>query len=204
MIAVLLSTSSFAADLPLSIEGCEILSTYEEVRFTFHVETEGELKVSREWLISPKTNQVTRTVSGESITFTRGAPTNEAQTRADAQFINDSFWLYPQCHVGWATDIEVTEHGTTAMPFGEGAALKTTVRYPAVGGGYTPGDAYDLFHNAQGEIVAWHYRRRNADEPSLTVAFNTPERLGPLKVATNHPTEDGAFRVYFTDLSATP
>ncbi|MEO0603498.1 MAG: hypothetical protein AAF211_18815, partial [Myxococcota bacterium] len=122
----------------------------------------------------------------------------------DAQFINDTFWLWPQCHLGWASDLDVVEHGATSMPFGQGAALRTTVRYPAVGGGYRPGDAYDLFHNAQGRIVAWHYRRLNAKEPTLTVRFSTPVELGPLTVQTDHVTEDEGFRVYFTDLSATP
>jgi len=200
---VLLAAPALAADLPFDTSGCDILDTYREVRFTFHVENDGQEKVAREWRFEPRTKRVTRTIDGESITFVFGQPANEAQTRADAHFVNDSFWLFPQCHMAWANDIEVTEHGTAPMPFGQGAALKTTVRYPAVGGGYRPGDAYDLFHDAQGHIVAWHYRRGNADEPTLTVRFTDPVDLGPLRVATDHPTEDGRFRVFFTDLSAT-
>lgn len=200
---VLFAATALGAELPLDTSGCEILSTYGEIRFTFHVETEGKIQVVREWRFEPRSGRVTRNIDGETVTFTFGAPGNEAQTRADAHFINDSFWLWPQCHLGWATDIEVTEHGATPLPFGQGAALQTTVRYPAVGGGYHPGDAYDIFHSAQGRIVAWHYRRLNAKVPTLTVRFKEPVELGPLTVMTDHVTEDGTFRVFFTDVSAT-
>ncbi len=199
-----LAAAAIAADTPLDTTGCEILSTWSELRFTFHVETDGKVKVVREWRLEPRTNRVTRTIDGESIAFTFGTPRNEQETRADAQFVNDSFWLWPQCHADWATDLEVTEHGAVPMPFGQGAALQTTIRYPATGGGYRPGDAYDLFHNAQGRIVAWHYRRLNADEPTLTVRFAEPFELGPLVVTTQRFTEDETFRVFFTDLSAKP
>ena len=204
MLFVVLTQSALAVDLPLDVTGCEILSSYNEIHFTFHVETDGEVKVVRAWRFEPRTHRVTRTIDDESITFTFGSPNDEAETRADAQFVNDSFWLVPQCHMAWAKELTVTEHGAESMPFGQGAALKTTVRYPAIGGGYRPGDAYDLFHNAQGHIVAWHYRRLNAESPTLTVSFTNPVELGPLTVATDHRTEDEKFRVFFTDLSATP
>lgn len=205
MLALLfVAPAGLAADVPLSTEGCEILETWGEIRFTFHVESHGEVKVTRAWRFVPRTREVTRTQDDASVTFAYGAPTTEAQTKADAQFINDTFWLWPQCHLATASELEVTEHGAMPMPFGEGAALKTTVRYPAVGGGYTPGDAYDLFHDATGHIVAWHYRRRAAEEPTMTLSFLDRQTLGPLAVATDHRTEDGKFRVFFTDLSATP
>jgi len=204
MVTLLLAAHASAADVPFSTSGCEILETHREIGFTFHVETDGEEKVARQWRFEPRTHRVTRTIEGSSLDFVFGKPADEAQTKADAQFVNDSFWLFPQCHMGWAKELEVTEHGTRPMPFGQGAAFMTTVRYPVPGGGYRPGDAYDLFHNADGRIVAWHYRRMNEAEPSLTIRFTKPVNLGPLTVATDHPTEDGKFRVFFTGLSATP
>jgi hypothetical protein len=121
---------------------------------------------------------------------------------ADKAFINDSFWLSPPLHLSWAgDDVKVTDAGTAPLPVGEGTGRKVTVSYPATGGGYTPGDAYDLFLNDKGLIVAWNYRKGGAPEPTMSTSFADHQQFGPLTIALDHRSPDGKFRLWFTDVS---
>jgi len=185
--------------------GVERLAELSEIRFTFNVEKDGELKASRAWTWHPADNTVTRTVAGESLTFVFGAPKDDAERKADGQFVNDSFWLAPQMHLRWAgSDLAVTDAGEAPVPIGEGTARKITMQYAPTGGGYTPGDAYDLFLDPTGRIVAWNYREGGVAEPSMTTTFEGYTAVGPLTLATEHKTADGKLRLFFTDLAAVP
>ena len=208
MLLTFISTA-FGADLPFSTRGCSALSELSELRFTFNVETSGELKLTRSWVYQPQTGRVTRTMNGSELIFLFGSPKGEQETQADAQFINDSFWLIPYCHMGWATSVEiseVTEATIPVAPVGEapGRAPMVTVAYPRDGGGYTPGDAYDLFLDDAGEIVAWNYRRRNGDKPTISATFEDYIQAGPFRIATEHKSSDRDFRLFFTDVQAIP
>ncbi|MBX2799634.1 MAG: hypothetical protein KTR31_18295 [Myxococcales bacterium] len=202
MHALLVASAAVAADLPFPTTGCSSLDGMGELRFTFNVQSQGEVKVRRAWRFTPSTRQVVRTVDGAELAFTFGAPVNEEQTQADAQFINDSFWLMPQCHMAWASDLNVIEQGDASIPVGEGTARKVTVRYSASGGGYTPGDAYDLFLGPDGRMVAWTYRRKAGSDPTLSTTFANYVPMGSMHVATEHVSADGEFRVFFTEVSA--
>lgn len=189
--------------------GADRLSEVGELRFTFNVERDGALATSRSWAWRPAEGKVTRTVDGASLTFRAGAPANEAERKADAQFVNDSFWLMPQLHVGWAgPDLTVVDHGPAPLPLrelvGEGTARKVELRYSATGGGYTPGDAYDLYLGEDGRIVVWSFRKGGAPEPTLTTTFERYVTAGPLQIATEHRSADGRFRLYFTDVRMVP
>lgn len=209
MIAWLTIGSALAGDFPFSTEGCDQLLQLSELRFTFHVEASGELKLTRAWVYHPTTGEVTRTLDGESMTFTFGSPEGEKQTEADAHFINDSFWLFPTCHVAWATDVvvsEVTEATLPVAPVGEapGRGRMVSVQYDPDGGGYTPGDAFDLFLGDRNEIVAWAYRRNGKHPPLLSTTFTDYVQAGPIRVATEHRSADREFRLYYTDVVAVP
>jgi hypothetical protein len=190
--------------------GTDRISELAELRFTFNVERDGELKASRAWTWHPADNTVTRTMAGESLTFVFGAPKDDAERKADAQFVNDSFWLAPQMHLRWAgPDLTVTDAGEGPIPdgvrpsgAGEGTARKIVMQYAPTGGGYTPGDAYDLFLDPNGRIVAWNYREGGAPEPSMTTSFDGYVEVGPLTLATEHRSPDGKLRLFFTDLAA--
>ena len=191
-----------AAIAPL---GFDALDGIEEIRFTFNVERDGASKGSRSWTWRPAEGTVTRRAAppDAALTFPLGAPRTDEERKADAQFINDSFWLAPQLHLRWGgDDLQLVDGGERPLPIGEGRARMITMRYAPEGGGYTPGDAYDLFVDATGRIVAWHYRAKNADAPSLTTTFEDYVAVGPLQIASEHYDADRAFRLFFTDLSA--
>jgi hypothetical protein len=197
-----LALRAAAAPLPLDTAGCDQIGSLEEVSFTFNVEKGGELKASRAWTWRPASDEVVRTVDGEALGFARGAPVGEQQESADAQFVNDWFWLMPQCHAIWSTDAHITDSGESPLPMGEGTGRKLVVTYSQEGGGYTPGDAYDLFLDLDGRIAAWHFRQGGQPSPSMTTSFTDYAALGPVSVATEHRSPDGDFRLYFTDLAA--
>ena len=63
-------------------------------------------------------------------------------------------------------------------------------------GGYTPGDAYDLYFGDDYVIREWVYREANQPEPSLiTTKENHLDTLG-FKLALNHIKNEGNFRLY--------
>jgi hypothetical protein len=76
-------------------------------------------------------------------------------------------------------------------------------RYAPEAGGYTPGDAYDLFLDEGGRMVAWVFRKGGAPEPSLATTFEDWTRVGPLQIAADHRTADGSLRIRFADLGVT-
>lgn len=189
---------------PLGVDALDQVGT---LHFTFNVARGGVTKASRAWTWRPADNAVTLRdpPSAPPVAFTFGAPKTDAERDADSAFVNDSFWLAPQLHLRWAgSDVTVADHGAVALPIGEGTARQVTVTYPKQGGGYTPGDAYDLFLDDSGRIVAWNYREGNAPTPSMTTTFAGYVTAGPLTVATEHTTADGGFRLFFTDVAVDP
>jgi hypothetical protein len=182
--------------------GVDKLGQIKSLSFTFNVDRDGKTVSSRGWQWEPATQRVTRTVGEQTHSYTRDKM-SDADRAVDGQFINDSFWLLPALHVSWASDdVKIQDKGQVDLPIGEGKANLVTVTYPA-SGGYTPGDAYDLFLSEDDRVVAWHFRRGNADKPSMTNTFADYVRVGPLHIARDHRNADGSFRLHFTDVKVT-
>jgi hypothetical protein len=192
--------------------GTDRLDRIEELRFTFNTERDGVRRTSRTWSWRPAEGTVTRTIEDVALTFRFGSPTNDDERKADAQFVNDSFWLLPHLHARSAgSDLTVTDGGVTTGPLGLGEVRKLTLTYAPTSGGYSPGDAYDLFLDPRGRMVAWHYREGGQVEPSMTTTFEAWVEVGPLWIATEHRDSEAVaageagtpkgFRLYFTDLA---
>jgi hypothetical protein len=203
---------SFASGGPIDLLaplGTEQWERVEQLTFAFNTERDGVPKSRRLWTWRPAEGTVTRTIGDESVSFRFGQPTNEQERKADAQFVNDSFWLMPHLHARWGgSDLTVLDGGTTTGPLGVGTTRLVTLRYAADSGGYSPGDAYDLFLDANGRMVAWHFREGGQAEPSLTTTFEGWRQVGPLWMATERrdaaalePGPPEGFRVFFTDLA---
>lgn len=75
------------------------------------------------------------------------------------------------------------------------------MRYPAEGG-YTPGDAYDLYLGGEGLIVQWVFRKGGGPEGRAMTWENNVD-LGPITVCTDHTNADKSFRLWFTGLKLT-
>ncbi len=182
--------------------GIQAWPTVERVAFTFNVDAPGK-KVTRAWTWEPPSGEVTLTDSdGSTTTYQRHEATdNEALAKVDQQFINDSYWLIFPFHLVWDSGTTLTEQtGPLPLPIGEGEAAKSlTIQY-ADDVGYTPGDAYDLYLDAENTVLAWTFRKGGAEKITLATTWSKPETFGPIRIPTEFHGRDG-FRIFFTNVS---
>jgi len=78
------------------------------------------------------------------------------------------------------------------------------VKYPSEGGGYTPGDTWELYLDADKRVEQMLYRRGGPKKPSVvTVTWTDYKKAGPLLIATDHRgTADGQpLRIFFSDVA---
>lgn len=176
----------------------------EELRYTFNVRA-GEREVRRSWVWRVKKRTVTfrdEVAGGEAVTYSLddiGEATTEDLKKIDQRFINDQYWLLFALHVAWDTGAGVTATDGEPLPIGEGTATKVTVQYPEEGG-YTPGDAYDVFVDADGRVVQWVFRQGGQPEPSLATTWEDQREIGPLVIPTKFRTADDSFELWFSDV----
>lgn len=184
--------------------GTQRLTDVQELRFTMNKEQQGHPAVLRTWIWRPNDGVLTRIVDGERLSFRMGAPVDGPQRRADAEFIEDSFWLAPQMHLQWAAaSLVVSDEGQKALPIGHGYAHKLVVNYPNTAGGYTPGDSYDLYLDSQGRVLAFTYRQGGSPAEPLTASFSSYSKMGPLELATERHSVDGTLHIRFSELGLT-
>ena len=188
--------------------GLSSWSQVEQIRYTFNVDA-GVKKVARTWTWEIKPDRVTYEgpdSAGKPVktTYTRGTMAPDVVKDVDPNFINDQYWLLFPFHLVWDKDTTVEDKGMTADPMGKskGKVRKVTVTYPKTGGGYTPGDSYDLFVGADNRVVAWNFHRGGAEKPTLTVTWADYKMAGPIHVAEDHrgTLSDKPFHLFFTDV----
>ncbi len=182
--------------------GIQAWPSVQRVTFTFNAQLPNKT-VTRHWVWEPQTNQVTLTdAEDKTTTYQRaGTPTDETLAAIDQQFINDSYWLLFPFHLVWDSGTTITEKaGPLPLPVGEGEAAKSlTIQY-ATEGGYTPGDAYDLYLDEKNEVQAWTFRKGGSDEVTMATTWSKPEKFGPIRIATDHRGTDDV-RIFFTEVA---
>ena len=176
--------------------GFEHWDEVEQLDFTFNVDRGGKLVAQRKWSWKPKSDEVTL---NDTLTYNR--KTMDSLTRGvDGGFINDKFWLLIPFQLVWDKDITITVVDTATTPLSRKQLKKMTIVYPDTGG-YTPGDAYDLYYDTDFTIREWAFRKSNAPEPSLVNTFEAYEEINGIKMAMDHRNEAGGFSLYFTDVN---
>jgi hypothetical protein len=160
--------------------GLEDWPNVEALEFTFQVNREPP--VVRHWRWDVSGNQVTQTINGSSHTIQLDAFEGEKDTKVHSQFINDKFWLLFPFSIVWSAPT-VTDHGKVEIEIsGQMVEVqKLTALWPNEGG-YTPGDAYDLFIADDAEILGWTFRRANAPEGKF-FAWKDEVQLGMLRIS---------------------
>ncbi|MEM7624379.1 MAG: hypothetical protein AAF333_01990 [Planctomycetota bacterium] len=212
-VAVILSVGATRAE---ESAGAELAERYglpgwgqiDRIDFEFHAELPGRDKpISRYWSWDVVGNRVTlvRGDGGSSVTVPAAHPGpgfTVEEASVHGQFINDSYWLLFPFQLVWS-DPTITDHGPAALPIGGGeAAKKLTCRWPAEGG-YTPGDAYDLYLGDDGLIKQWDFRRGGGDQ-GFPATWDDHRQLGPIVVSLDHHGPEGSgFRLWFTGVQAT-
>jgi hypothetical protein len=167
----------------------------------------GERKVEREWTWYPRRDSVEYSGKGPDGTAIRKAYSrrdprgmDSPETRSiDAWFINDQYWLLFPFHLVWDKGIRLENAEASGH-----AAYRLTVTYPPEGG-YTPGDAYDLFLDSAGTIRRWAFRKGGAPGPGKAALWSEPVPVGPLRLSLERASPDslsGGFRIRFENVKA--
>lgn len=141
---------------PLSIaqkianaHGFEHWKNVKELQFKF-----GQ---NRNWIWNPKSNDVTLTTKNDTITYNR-KNIDSLSLKSDRAFINDKFWLLIPFQLVWDDGTKISAPIKTQAPVSKMEINKITITYSNEGG-YTPGDAYDIFYNDDYIIKEWAFRK---------------------------------------------
>jgi hypothetical protein len=212
-VGLFLNSASLAQEKPdirhqiADAYGLSSWSQVEQIRYTFNVDA-GPKKVARTWTWEIKPDRVTYEGPDSAgkpvkVTYARASMPPDVVKDVDPKFINDQYWLLFPYHLVWDKDTTVEDKGMTAAPMGKGKARMVTVTYPKTGGGYTPGDSYDLFVGADNRVVVWNYHNGGTPKPALTVTWADYKMAGPVSIAEDHrgTAGDKPFRLFFTGVS---
>ena len=185
--------------------GLEGLQKVEALRFTFNIRKNGVV-VSRAWTWNRLSNEVT-------LKFTRGGKTSEyafnhrhvyrhgtkAQKKLDGLFINDTYWLLFPFRLVESKKVHLKLTENSKYPISGAPAKKLTIRYGS--GGYTPGDAYDVYFGGDNILKEWSFRKGGKVETGRLATWEKTRDIGPIKIALEHNGPDKNFRLWFTDVA---
>ena len=214
---LVLGASSWAQTRPPIFEkmakacGLDSWDKIEAIRYTWNIQF-GTFNLSRSWEWEPKTTQVTyegKDKDGKpvKVTYKRselGSQPEMVKNDVDPGFINDNYTLLFPLKAYWDSSPVVIDAGTYNLPMGSGSAELVAVKYPAEGGGYTPGDTWELYVGKDGRVEYWIYQRGGAKKPSFVFAtWGGQKKAGPLLVSTDRRgNADGKpIRVWFSDVA---
>lgn len=170
-----------------------------ELKFTFNVDRDTT-HFERTWIWKPKTNEITA-ISAEGTTKYNWAKMDSVANTINAGFINDKYWLLAPYQLVWdGKNIQHELSSAIKAPISKKPMQKLTIVYGSEGG-YTPGDAYDLYFGDDMIVKEWVFRKGNAAEPSMTTTWEDYEDIGGLKIAKMHKMGEGNFKLFFTDVS---
>tara|TARA_R110002050_G_scaffold104052_6_gene213292 strand:- start:110 stop:757 length:648 start_codon:yes stop_codon:yes gene_type:complete len=173
--------------------GFENWKQVSEIQFTFF----GK----RNWTWKPKTNNVTLITETDTINYNRKTLDSISQN-ADKNFVNDKFWLLIPFQLVWDANTTISEPIKTEAPISKTQINKITLTYPNEGG-YTPGDAYDIFYNDDYIIKEWTFRRGNQPEATLVNTFENYQNFNGIKIALDHKKEADDWNLSFSNVKVT-
>ena len=216
---LLLASASWAQTCPPAAEkiaqayGIDSFGQIDAVRSTFNIDFPG-LKVAQSWIWEPKADRVTyegkdKAGNPVKITYVRSQLSSQpdnVKNEIDPSFNNNQYWLFLPFHACWDTSAKVEDTGMHKLPIGGGSARRVVVTYPAEGGGYTPGDTWEMYVGPDNRIqqLLW---RRGPGKPIIVkiviAKWLDYKKAGPIVVSFDHRgTGDGKpLRIFFTDVA---
>ncbi len=170
-----------------------------QLDFTFFVDVNDTTRAQRRWSWFPQQDSVVQHTDAGAVAYRRNTDLDSTLAKTDGAFINDSYWLLMPFYLVWSKDgyeSAVTYRDT--MPISGAIGTKLTVQYRPEGG-YTPGDAYDLYVDADYRLQEWVYRKGGQAEPSTVMDWSDYSTKGGLVVPGNHR-GNGAVRIYHPEV----
>jgi len=192
--------------------GLDSFGQIEAIRYTWNGEIPGLFKLTHMWEWEPKTGKVSyegKDKDGKpvKVTYIRSELSSQpdnVKNEVDPSFVNDNYWLLFPFHAYWDTSATVTDEGMRKLPAGNGSAKLVAVKYPSEGGGYTPGDTWELYLGKDNRVEQLAYHRGGPKKPSLVIAtWAGYKKAGPLLISTEHRgTADGKpLHIFLSDVS---
>ncbi|WP_431137315.1 hypothetical protein [Psychroserpens mesophilus] len=178
--------------------GLEHWQNIKRIEFTFNVDR-GDNHFERSWSWKPKTDDIRLLSEGDTIQYNR-ASLDSLTLNADKAFINDKFWLLIPFQLVWDKGTTISDPTLEVAPISKNELHKITLNYGNEGG-YTPGDAYDIYFDDGYLIREWVYRKGNSEDPSMTTTFENYEDFNGIKIAKDHKMAEGNFNLYFSNIT---
>lgn len=147
-----------------------------EIAFTFN----GK----RSWKWQPKTNAVSFIQDTIKVSYNR-AKIDSTVTKIDPAFVNDKFWLLIPFQLVWDESASISKTVKAEAPISKTEMNKITLLYGNEGG-YTPGDAYDIYFGDDYMIKEWAFRKGNKPEAGLINTFENYQDFSGIKLALDH------------------
>ena len=178
--------------------GFENWKNVEKLAFTFNVDRDTS-HFERTWIWETKKNIITAITAPDTLTYNRKEMDSVANN-TNGNFVNDKFWLMVPYNLIWDKDNFTHTHTMEAeAPISKKSMQKLTIVYSNEGG-YTPGDAYDLYFEDDYLLKEWIFRRGNQEEPSMSTTWEDYVDKDGLKIASMHQNNDGSFKLHFTNI----
>ena len=179
--------------------GYENWNKVNEIRFTFNVDRDTN-HFERTWIWKVKKGEVTRYQAGDTVSYQR-KDMDPLMYEVNGGFINDKFWLMVPYNLVWDRDNFTYEHQNEAVaPLSGKPMQKLTIVYGSEGG-YTPGDAYDLYFGDDHILQEWVFRKSNQAEPSLMTTWEDYATLNGLVISKTRKNDNPSYKLYFSDLA---
>src|SRR5437879_4609992 len=200
------------ADQIAKTYGLDSFGQVDAIRYTCNIDLPAlKLKISRSWVWEPKTDQVSyegkdKAGNPVKVTYSRSQLAGQSaavKDEVDPGFFNDQYWLLFPFHLVWDSSATVQDAGMQKLRLGKGSAKKVSVKYPS-GGGYTPGDTWELYVGTDGRIRELAFHHGGAAKPSVVIAtWADYKKAGPLLLSLDHRgTADGKpFRLFFSNVA---
>lgn len=173
----------------------------KKVAFTFKVDRDTIKGQGRSWTWFPKEDKVLLSSKFGAVEYTR-SQMDSTHTNADKAFINDKFWFFIPFQLVWDSSATISEPKTATSPIKNDSLQMISITYPNEGG-YTPGDAYDIYFDKNYLIREWTFRQGNSEEPSLSNTFENYQDFNGIKVAIDHKKDNGNWNLNFADVNIT-
>ena len=181
--------------------GYENWKNVSEVKFTFKVDRDTIKGNGRSWIWFPKKDSVIMKAGEQLVKYKRNR-LDSVPPNADRNFINDKFWVFIPFQLVWDTSATISDPVVAKSPIKNEDLNMITLLYGNEGG-YTPGDAYDIYYDENYMIKEWTFRQGNSEAPSLSNTFKNYQDFNGIKIAIDHKKDEGKWNLNFADVSIT-
>jgi len=178
--------------------GLKEFEAIQKLEFTFNVRRNDSLITSRSWVWEPQADSISYSEGNTQLKYhqIRDAKTHP---EIDQKFINDQYWLLFPFHLVW-DEMEYQHAPEATAPISGKKLQQLTITYPP-DAGYTPGDVYELFFDANFLIQEWVYIPGGNAEKAFPATWEDYSELNGMNIATMHRNEEKGFELFFTDIS---